>query len=204
MKDNPKMIILAGSNGAGKSTFYDYYLAPLGWPFVNADRIALEQFGTSDPRRSMEAARIADRVRVEHVSCRESFIYETVLSDPGGVKVASFGEIRKSGYWVELHFIGLASAQLSAARVSCRVEQGGHDVPEDKIRDRYERTLNNLSRCFDVVDRLTIYDNSEVDRPYRVVAVIESGQLLAVADPLPAWLVALSIATRRESYTQSL
>ena len=86
----PLLIVLAGPNGAGKSTFYEQYLAARGLPFVNADRIAVEQFGTNDPVRATEAAAIADQIRLELVAHHRSFIFETVLSDPVGAKVAFF------------------------------------------------------------------------------------------------------------------
>ena len=204
MTAQPLLLVLAGPNGAGKSTFYERYLARCSLPFVNADRIALEQFGTNDPARAMDAARIADEVRAAHVARRESFIFETVLSDPVGAKVAFFQAARNSGYHVEAHFIGIASPALSAARVSHRVALGGHDVPLEKLQARYARTLDNLTRLLDAASRVTIYDNSDATRPHRPVAVLENGVLLAAADPLPAWLASVPLAARRTAQTSTL
>ena len=200
----PLLIVLAGPNGAGKSTFYEQYLAALGLPFVNADRIAIEQFGTNDPVRATEAAAIADRVRLELVAHRRSFIFETVLSDPVGAKVAFFKSARNVGYFVEAHFIGLDSPALSAARVSHRVTLGGHDVPVEKLRARFARTLENLARLLDTASRVTIYDNSESARPHRPVALLENGALVAIAEPLPGWLASVDLAARRTVSTRPL
>lgn len=202
--DQPILIVLAGPNGAGKSTFYDRHLATRGMPFVNADRIALEQFGTTDPLRAPDAARIADEVRRQLVAGRRSFVFETVLSDPVGDKVAFFRVARDAGYFVEAHFIGLSSAAVSAARVSHRVALGGHDVPDDKIAARFPRTLENLARLLDAADRVTIYDNSETARPHRPVAMLENGALVALAEPLPRWLEPVALPARRTEITQLL
>ncbi|MCB1093564.1 MAG: hypothetical protein KDL87_18645, partial [Verrucomicrobiae bacterium] len=101
-------------------------------------------------------------------------------------------------------FIGLASSALSQARVIDRVRRGGHDVPDDKIRERFPRTLANLVRLLDVADRLTIYDNSTIDHPHGAVALLERGRLLAIADPLPAWLAPVDLDSRRTASTRSL
>ena len=200
----PLLIVLAGPNGAGKSTFYEQYLAARGLPFVNADRIAVEQFGTNDPVRATEAAAIADQVRLELVAHRRSFIFETVLSDPVGAKVAFFKSARDAGYFVEAHFIGLNSPALSAARVSHRVALGGHDVPLEKLQARFARTLENLARLLDTADRVTIYDNSESARPHRPVGIVENGALVAIAESLPGWLASIDLAARRTATTRLL
>lgn len=204
MPTSPLLVILAGPNGAGKSTFFERHLADLGLPFVNADRIALELFGTNDPTRAIEAARAAETLRAGLIERRQSLIFETVLSDPVGAKVAEFRATRDAGYFVEAHFIGIASAALSAARVGHRVSLGGHDVPADKLRDRYARTLENLSRLLDVANRVTIYDNSDAAFPHRPVALLEDGALLALADPLPGWLASLNLPARRTAATRPL
>jgi predicted ABC-type ATPase len=202
--DQPILVVLAGPNGAGKSTFYDRYLSTRGIPFVNADRIAMEQFGTNDPLRAPEAARIADELRRQLVAARRSFVFETVLSDPVGDKVAFFKTARDAGYFVEAHFIGLSSSALSVARVTHRVTLGGHDVPDEKLHSRFPRTLENLARLLDVANHLTIYDNSEPARPHRPVALLENGALTAVAGTLPDWLASQNLPARRTETTRPL
>lgn len=202
--DQPILIVLAGPNGAGKSTFYQRHLSSHGIPFVNADLIAVQQFGTNDPLRAPEAARIADEIRHQLVAGRRSFVFETVLSDPVGDKVAFFRAARDAGYFVEAHFIGVNSAAVSAARVSHRVALGGHDVPDEKIAARFPRTLENLARLLDAADRVTIYDNSETARPHRPVAMLENGALVALAEPLPRWLEPVALPARRTEITQLL
>ena len=108
------------------------------------------------------------------------------------------------GYHLQVHFIGLASSNLSQARVIHRVALGGHDVPDDKLRERYSRTLDNLVRLLDVADELIIYDNSSVEFPHRLVARLERGRLLEIADPLPAWLAPVPLVDRRTAETSRI
>lgn len=192
----PFIVLLAGPNGAGKSTFYDHFLSSSRLPFVNADLISLEIFGNQKPETAIASANLADRERRAMIAAGHSFIFETVLSDPAGAKIAFLQEAQSLGYHVEAHFIGLASPNLSQARVIQRVAKGGHDVPDAKIMARYERTLENLARLIPVTDRLFIYDNSEVDRPYRKIARFDSGKLIEISREIPEWLSFLDLETK--------
>lgn len=195
------LVVLAGPNGAGKSTFYERHLSGSKLPFLNADLIAKEQFGDEAALMAREAAKLADEARRQFVEERISFIFETVLSDPVGDKVAFFADARDRGYFIEAHFIGLASPALSQARVIHRVSRGGHDVPDAKLQDRFPRTLENLKRLIPVAHRLTIYDNSEVSRPHRPIAFFESEKLLTLAEDLPAWTASLDLPSRVDDGT---
>src|ERR1700722_6738707 len=95
----PIMIVIAGPNGAGKTTFFHSHLHATGLRFVNADDIARELDVSS-----YEAAEIADALRRELVRQRESFVFETVFSDPAGAKVAFLNEAAASAYNVVLCF----------------------------------------------------------------------------------------------------
>ena len=106
LDQRPIVVALAGPNGAGKTTFYQAHLAPAGLRFVNADVLARE-LGT-DP---YSAARLADAVRRELVRQRESFVFETVFSDPVGDKLAFLKETARAGYTVVLCFVGLSGPE---------------------------------------------------------------------------------------------
>lgn len=187
LRNGPTIVVLAGSNGAGKSTFHDHFLADLGWPFVNADLIARELHPEAPASVAYEAAHLADRMRRTLVERRESFIMETVFSDPVGDKVNFLREAQAQGYAVFLVFIGLADVQLSIARVVYRTEGGGHDVPDEKLLERYPRTLENLRQAIPFVDLAIVLDNSSAESPYRHVATYERGKRIAKARSLPAW-----------------
>lgn len=184
LQRRPLIVAIAGPNGAGKSTFYQARLRDeLGLAFVNADEIAREH--GIDP---YTAATIADRTRREHVALGESFVFETVFSDPEGAKLEFLLEAIEAGYHVVLCFVALSSVEESDERVSMRVMQGGHDVPSDKLRGRFPRTLHNLQRALNQLPNIIVYDNSRFDQPYRVVLRIVDRKLVEASDPLPPWL----------------
>jgi predicted ABC-type ATPase len=179
----PILAAIAGPNGAGKTTFFHAHLASAGLRFVNADVLAAElDVGP------YEAARLADALRRALVERGESFVFETVFSDPAGDKVAFLGEAAERGYVVVLCFIGLSGPDQSAERVAMRVSQGGHDVPDDKLEARFSRTLANLRAAIARLPHILIYDNSDLDLPYRQVAVFDRGQPRHLQDPIPEWL----------------
>jgi predicted ABC-type ATPase len=186
LSQRPIIVALAGPNGAGKTTFYRTYLRPSGLRFVNADVIAL------DLRvETYEAAKVADSLRRQLVEQRESFIFETVFSDPVGDKLAFLKEAESLGYSVVLFFIGIKGPDVSDQRVAMRVLKGGHDVPGDKLRERYPRIMNNLRRALLELPNVRVYDNGDLKRPYRLVATREDGREVELHGPTPDWLRAV-------------
>ena len=179
----PLLIALAGPNGAGKSTFYKTYLQQLGLQFINADVIAKEL-----NLDAYAAAKVAASLREELVRQRESFIFETVFSDPAGDKLAFFQEAAAVGFTVVLCFIGISNPGISNERVVFRRLKGGHDVPADKLITRFPRTLENLRRSIRELPFVLVYDNDDLNDPYRQLAVFEAGHAVELADDLPAWL----------------
>jgi predicted ABC-type ATPase len=187
LAQRPLLVVLAGPNGAGKSTFFHAHLAAAGLRFVNADILAREL--ELDTR---QAAAAADAVRAELIRSRESFITETVFSDPVGAKLGVFTDAQAQGYMVVLIFIGIGSPERSDERVAMRVSQGGHDVPADRLVSRFPRVLANLRAALPKLSAVLVYDNDELRRPYRSIAVVEQGRIVAQADEVPAWWHAIS------------
>lgn len=143
------LVVLVGPNGAGKSTFYKRHLQAIKLPFINADLLAralIEAGAPAGEATERLAADLAEQRRQEMVRKHESFITETVFSDPVGAKVNALREAQTAGYTVVLIFICVESAELSALRVQSRVQDGGHDVPRDKIGPRYERMRTNVKQ----------------------------------------------------------
>jgi predicted ABC-type ATPase len=179
----PLLLAIAGPNGAGKSTFYQAHLRYTGLPFVNADAIAKET--SLSP---YESAAVAESIRRGRFALRESFIFETVFSDPVGEKIAFLEEAAAAGYNVVLFFIGISGVEMSLNRVGMRVLEGGHGVPVDKLEGRYPRTMENLRLALLRLPKVLVYDNDDLREPYRLVAVTGSGVVLHVARPVPRWL----------------
>jgi len=169
----PIVVALAGSNGAGKSTFFHAHLAAAGLRFVNADDLAVEM-GIG----AYEAAELATSLRAALFGQRESFVFETVLSDPIGAKVTELVETVRHGIHVVMVFIQLDSLETSRQRVAMRVMQGGHDVPDEKLEARFQRTLANLERAINALPIVVIFDNSNLARPFQLEAVYEKGRRL--------------------------
>ena len=178
----PIVVAIAGPNGAGKSTFYRAFLAESGLRFVNADQLGLQL--NVEPYR---AAELADAVRRELIARKESFIFETVFSDPVGDKLAFLWDAAAGGYAVVLYFVGIDSAETCRQRVEMRVAKGGHDVPSDKIDSRYARTMENLRKALVSLPNVYMYDNSDLRSPYKLVAESTEGTL-QTHSPVPKWL----------------
>jgi len=185
------LVAVTGPNGAGKTTFVEVFLHPLGLRVVNPDAIARALFPDAPEEAAYEAARAADAVRSDLLRRGVSFCMETVFSDPTGAKLAFLEEARKLGYVVILIFIGLENSDLSAARVVQRVEEGGHDVPDEKIGSRFPRVLANLTKALAFVDHAFLFDNSSADEPYRFVAELRAGRIARRGATRPRWWTSL-------------
>ena len=183
LEKRPVIVAITGPNGAGKSMFYASFLRNGGLRFVNADDIARDL-----DIDAYSAAKVADTLRRELLGQRESFVFETVFSDPVGDKVAFLREAAAAGYSVVLCFIGISSPEISETRVLMRVSQGGHDVPSEKLSGRYPRTLENLRRAIHELPLVLVFDNDDLAQPYRRVGEFTHGEPVLLADPLPAWL----------------
>lgn len=181
---SPVLHLLAGPNGSGKSTFVAEVLQPVTHlPFVNADVIAARLWPDAQAEHAYDASRAAADERSRLMAARASFITETVFSHAS--KVDLVAQATALGYVVHVH-VALVPESLPVARVAVRVAQGGHDVPEQKIRERYARLWPLVAAARDLADRATFYDNSRAASPFRVVATYERGRL--VGEPSwPAW-----------------
>ncbi len=167
---NPHVIVIAGPNGAGKSTTAPMLLkGTLGvTEFVNADVIA-QGLSAFQPE---SAAFHAGRVMLErlHYLAKErvDFAFETTLASRSFAPWIA--KLKQSGYTFHLVFLWLPSADFAVARVAERVRMGGHDVPEETIRRRYNKGIENFFRLYRPLSvTWRIYDNSEPSWP-RIVA----------------------------------
>jgi predicted ABC-type ATPase len=154
-------VIIAGPNGSGKTTFAEQFLPhDAGCPdFVNADLIARGLSPFAPERMALQAGKIMLGQMARKVHRRESFAFETTLS--GRNYARHIRRWKHAGYHVKLIFLSLPSADLAVGRVKARVAQGGHDVPEDVVRRRFDAGLRNFETVYrDLVDSWVLYDNS--------------------------------------------
>lgn len=176
---SPVLTIVAGPNGAGKSS-----LSASGafgnQPVVDPDAIA-RRLQPDDPA---SAARRAGKrsldLRSDYLNKRQSFVMETTLS--GLSSLSLMDEAKAQGFKVELKFIGLSNEELAKSRVAGRVESGGHDVPEEDIKRRYVRSLENLPKAISKADETELYDNSG-QQPHQLVAKLDPERSLFLQAP---------------------
>jgi len=181
---DPVLHLLAGPNGAGKSTLYEMVVGPATHlEFVNADVIAAARWPEDPAGRSYEAAVIAADRRTKLLEQRRSFVTETVFSHVS--KLELLRAAVTAGYLVTMHVV-MVPEELAVARVTSRVAAGGHAVPEQKVRTRYQRLWPLIAEAIEVVDNAVIYDNTRVKPAFRVVATFERGSRVSVAD-WPRW-----------------
>lgn len=147
----PQLLVFAGPNGSGKSTVTKGI--PIVGLYVNADEIK-RQSGCSD----LEAAKEAELIRNTLLNAHMDFTFETVLSTERNLELLH--RAKQAGYRIHAVFVLTNDPEINVRRVRERVAAGGHDVPEDKIRSRYARSLNNLSQLVRIAEITRIIDNS--------------------------------------------
>lgn len=163
-------MVLGGPNGAGKTSLYRKLHLP--GQFVNADEVAK----TIDPDHPETASLEAGRRVLETLDLllagAQDFTYETTLSSRQSVNLLR--RARRLGYRALLVFIALESADLHVLRVAQRVRMGGHPIPEEAIRRRYEAAFRNLGEVVGICDAVSVFDNSSA-QGYRLVLELEAG-----------------------------
>ena len=185
MADPRQLWVLAGGNGAGKSTFYKLFLAKYGIKFVNADLIAKDIDSENPEGLSYHAATVAAKIREDLISHGVSFCFETVFSHES--KIDFLAQAKANGYKIILVYVHLFDSSLNEARVKQRVSEGGHNVPTEKLHSRIPRTMKHIKTALSIVDEARILDNSSKDHPFQQIIVMKSGNYEAKADPLPRW-----------------
>lgn len=155
----PEVIVFAGPNGSGKTTFTEL-LKPPSVDYINADEIKKALKCTD-----ILAAEIAEEQRENHLSALKEFCFETVMSTDRNLTLLK--KAKEKGYFIRCYYVLTADPSINVFRVKSRVAEGGHDVPEDKIISRYKKALSLIKEVVAVSDVCHIYDNSE-QKPFRI------------------------------------
>ena len=180
------MFLVVGPNGAGKSTLYETALRPYVLaPFINADLIQRDELQDPAMPAAYRAAELAEQRRRECLASGRSFVSESTFSHPS--KLALVEDARSAGFRIVIFHVHVASPELSVLRVAGRTREGGHDVPEHKIRERYERNRALIRTAVLRADRAFVYDNSALNRAPTPALDFKDGQLVRVTDPVPHW-----------------
>jgi len=168
---SPKVVIIAGPNGAGKSTLAPILLRDTFGllEYVNADPIALGLSAFDSASMSVEAGRIVVTRLRDLAKLRKSFAFETTLASR--FYASWIKRLRESGYKFHLVFLWLSGIELAIQRVEERVRCGGHSVPDEVIRRRYDRGITNFFNLYQpLADTWAAYDNSGSGAPLLVSA----------------------------------
>jgi len=166
----PKVVVIAGINGAGKTTAsVDLLSLVLRIPtFVNADAIARGLNGLNPEGEAMRAGRLMLQQLNDLVEMRADFSFETTLA--ARTYAGWLGSLRPLGYEVALYYYWLSSPELAISRVAARVKSGGHFVPDATIRQRYSRSVSNFFELYrPVCDHWEVHDNTHGQR--RLIAI---------------------------------
>lgn len=189
----PIFHLLAGPNGAGKSTLYRALVSngdiSKKLEFVNADLYeqSLLQHIVDLQQRSEAARDWADNRREALLKEKTSYVSETVFSHES--KLALITHAQAMGFQVVLHIVSVDDPQRLLARVMQRVREGGHNVPAQRILDRYPRTMANLKKAVRLADLAFIYDAVEVEQgAHLLVAMCEKEQTTELVANLPLWV----------------
>ncbi len=202
----PRLYILGGANGVGKTTWYQFGIQSNAispdLPFINIDLIVLHELGGYTPENIAMAEQIArERMRLL-LKERNDFMIESNLS-----KTADYDWIallRKNGYETILFFLGTNTVEINKMRVKARVLEGGHDVADPIIEQRYQTGLSYLKTKLLDFSEATLFDVS-THEPRRM-AELRSGKITFKSQDCPLWVrTSLEVAEMielRKGHTQ--
>ena len=178
---SPTVYIIAGPDGAGKTTFAREFLPKYAdcKTFINADLIAQ----SVSPLSPEEVAFSAGRLMIEEInSCvkqGETFGFETTLS--GRSYMALIRHLEKRAFEVHFFFLWIPTVRLALTRVRTRVLQGGHDVPESVVRRRFDRSIRNFLQHYRALgDSWMLFDNAGT--PPILIAFEEGANLVQLIE----------------------
>jgi predicted ABC-type ATPase len=172
-----RLTIIAGANGAGKSTLTKRLLLHRGerlGHILDPDAVARKLNPIYPEQAALSAGKEVLRLLQQYLANGERIFYETTMSDKNR-HLRLIEQAKGLGYKVTLLYVGLNSADQHRRRVDVRVLQGLHNVPDEDIRRRFERSRANLAPTLQVVDAAMVYDNSS--RNMQLVASVRLGKI---------------------------
>lgn len=179
-----RYILIAGVNGAGKSTLFHLLRDMWDMPRINTDEIVKEIGDWKEPADVIKAGKIAVRQLKQLFEEKTTFNQETTLC--GKTVLKNIALAKENGYRVELHYVGVASAELAKERVANRVKDGGHGIPASDVERRYVESFQNLKFVLPLCDIAAFYDNTEA---FRRFAIYKHGELAKLSHNVPNWFM---------------
>ena len=185
--------VIAGVNGAGKSSVAGASIRLAGGEYFNPDEVA-RQLKSEDTSLSLydansKAWKIGYDQLVYAIKQNIDYIYETTLG--GNSITRRLLEAIESGVQVRIFYVGLSSPELHIERVKYRVSRGGHDIPEEKIRERYVSSIHNMMNLLPGCEQVVVYDNStpmnENQPELKKLFTVNAGRITIVEQTMPLW-----------------
>ena len=163
MKNHKNVYIIAGPNGSGKTTFASKFLPDYVRcsNFVNADLIARGLSPFSPRNAAIKAGKLVLSQIHEFAKTGVDFSFESTLA--GKLYVNLFKALKTKGYKLHLFFLWIPDSQLSIARIKDRVAEGGHHVPTEDVKRRFNRSINNFFKLYmPLLDKWMLFNNSGI------------------------------------------
>ncbi|MBB87671.1 MAG: ZTL protein [Xanthomonadales bacterium] len=195
--------VIAGVNGAGKSSVVGAYLRKIGGDYFNPDEYTRYLLATHPDwdlgRANAEAWGYGAQRLEEALALGLNYAFETTLGGQTIINLLVAGA--EAGQPVSVFYVGLDSAQLHIDRVAARVSRGGHAIPEDRIRSRYTTSVLNMTRLAECCTRLQVWDNSTpLDahghaQPKRLLSTQEASVQFVLQHGMPEWAKPIATAS---------
>ena len=198
--------IFAGVNGAGKSSLYKLTStfdknSDFG-ERINTDEIVNKIGNWKNAADQIKASKMAIKMRKDFIKKGISFNQETTLT--GNTILKAIEEAKKNGYKILMAYVGVENPEIAKDRVKIRVNKGGHDIPAEKIEERYYKSLENLKKIAMSCDKLVVYDNSKVGKAPTRYFIQENDSITLLTKELPKWVNDLKINLEDQLEKKSL
>jgi predicted ABC-type ATPase len=196
----PILWVIAGPNGAGKTTFWTEQLSRFTRAeFINADDLARAQFGRPAATESESAwgQAAAEARRHALMAARTGFVMESTFSHPS--KLDLLADAAAQGYAVRVFHLHLEDASIAVERVGFRVADGGHPVPEGRIRARFDRNPALIREAVLRADEAWVYDTTAEGRRPALALRLENGVVAERAARLPGWVCRLYLPPTKKA-----
>jgi predicted ABC-type ATPase len=176
-----EIVIIAGANGVGKTTFARAFLREYDYEFLNADEIAKNLSAENPSQRKISAGKLFFQKLAEAVAQNKSLLIESTLS--GRYLEKFLKNLRRENYQIRIVFIYVDAPDILIERIAERVKKGGHFVPDEDVRRRFVRGRRNFRQIYkNLADECFLYYNTEDN--FQLIAAGEKDKIFVIDEDL--------------------